>query len=127
MIIKLISCAFGICIVLTYILVYIFRPNSIWFLPSILLQFISFCSMVVCTLILSKIMTSNTLLVLYFLSFLSSYFVLFLLIWNIHLGFSGNIFVEILNIHKGKDFFILPLPYIISNLIILIYIVLNKK
>jgi hypothetical protein len=123
MTLKLIGFSFIICIVLTLIFSNIFRPHSSVFLPSFVLQLFSYGIMVLCILILNKTHFNKTPFI-YILSFILSYITLLFVLWRIN---GGEFILEITKIHKGKDFMSMLFPYITSNILIVLYILLYKK
>lgn len=123
MTLKFIGFSFCICTVLTLIFVNIFRPNSSVFFPSFVLQLLAYAIMLICAFAISKTHISSTILI-YTVSFIVSYFLLLLILWRIN---AGNIFDTIMKVHQGKDFMSMLLPFIASNILLLLYILISKK
>jgi hypothetical protein len=79
--------------------------------------------MLVCAFIISKTQISNT-ITIYTISFIVSYFLLLLILWRIN----ASDFIEtIIKLHKGKDFMSMLFPYIASNFLMVLYLLLFKK
>jgi hypothetical protein len=123
MIFKLIGFSFGICIMLTIALANFYRPNSSVVFPSMVLQILAFAIMLVIAFVFKKVIASNTALN-YSVSFILSYSLLLLVLWRIN---AGELVSTIMKIHKGKDFMSMLLPFIVSNISMLIYILFSKK
>jgi hypothetical protein len=123
MALKFVGYSFCICIILTLVFVNVFRPNSSVFFPSFILQLSAYAIMLVCAFIISKTQISNT-ITIYTISFIVSYFLLLLILWRIN----ASDFIEtIIKLHKGKDFMSMLFPYIASNFLMVLYLLLFKK
>lgn len=120
---KLISLSFCICIVITFIFSNVFRPNSSVFLPSIMLQLVGFIIMALCVFMFRKFQFNYKALT-YMLSFFLSYLLLLFTLWRIN---TGDFYTVIVKAHAGKDFMSLLFPYIISNSLAFLYILLWRR
>lgn len=111
------------CVSLTGILVAINRPDSSVFLPYFVLQGIAFLVMLLCTFLLRRFTARLSDWVLYILSFLVAYATLMLVVWKIN---GANIFEFVGKYHTGKDFFGMVFPFIVTNVLMLIWLTSKK-
>lgn len=122
MIYKNIILAFALCVLSTFGLLLINRPDSSAFIPSMVLQTLAFAILVLLAFLLNKT-TSISDISNYTVSFVAAYVVLLLVVWKIN----GSSFMEfIIKYHKGKDFWSVVVPFIISNLTMIIWQVIRK-
>jgi hypothetical protein len=122
MALKFIGFSFCICIILTLIFVNVFRPNSSVIFPSFILQLSAYAIMLILTFVISKTQIIKT-ITIYALSFIVSYLFLLLVLWRIN----ASDFIEtIIKLHKGKDFMSTIFPYIISNILMILYLFFLK-
>lgn len=121
--VKFISVAFIICITITLILANVVRPNSSVFAPSFVLQLFAYLIMMICAIVVSKTQINNTFSI-YLISFITSYFIIQFILSYIN---SGNLFEIVISINKGKDFMIMLFPFILSNILMGLYILFYKK
>jgi hypothetical protein len=123
MALKFIGFSFCICIILTLIFVNVFRPNSSVIFPSFILQLSAYAIMLILTFVISKTQIIKT-ITIYALSFIVSYLFLLLVLWRIN----ASDFIEtIIKLHKGKDFMSTIFPYIISNILMILYLFFFKN
>lgn len=123
MALKFLGFSYLICFVLTLILINIYRPNSDMIFPFVILQSLAYAIMFLCTFIIGKSKISNTFL-MFSISFIVSYFFLFLFLWRIN---GADIIQTVVDMHRGPDFMSLLVPFIASNILMLLYILISKK
>jgi hypothetical protein len=98
------------------------RPGSSFFLPSVVLQIFAFLVLVLMLFLFEKVLNISQSLN-YLVSFISSYFILMIVIWKIN---DSDLLEFLIKYHKGRDFWSIIVPFIFSNLL-MIFIMIIKK
>lgn len=111
------------CVLSTFIIMLsVGGSGSIFFIFGSILQILAFSSMAIILYLLNKIVLFSNLLN-YSVSFICSYIILMLMVWNI----KGSNFQDFLiNYHKGMNFVCIVLPFAVPNLLAILYLVFNK-
>lgn len=122
MIYKILCLAFGLCFLLTFVMLSINRPGSSLFLPSVVLQIFAFLVLILMLFLFEKVLNISQSLN-YLVSFISSYFILMIVIWKIN---DSDLLEFLIKYHKGRDFWSIIVPFIFSNLL-MIFIMIIKK
>lgn len=123
MLYKCVIISFLLCVVSTFCMLSINRPGSSLFLPSMVLQILSFLIIILFVFLFNRI-GNVSIPVNYFISFISSYIILMIVIWKIN---GSNFLGFIIKYHKGKDFWSIVVPFIVSNLLMITFLILKKR
>lgn len=120
---KYIYFSFSICSALTFIFLVIVDKSIIIFIPTFLIHILAFLILLLSNLFF-KILRLNHIILNFIISFLLSYFFIIFVFWKIN---QGDFFMLVLELHKGKDFIVSLLSYIISNIYIVLYTKFQTK
>ena len=121
--IKNILLAFICCIFITALLSGIYRPGSSLFLPYLFLQTIAFMVMLLSVFLFAKYATKLASQFIYLLSLLIAYIMLMFVIWRIN---GADLLQFVVKYHQGKDFFSMVLPFVITNIFVLIWLIVKN-
>lgn len=115
--------SFSLCVILTFISTSINRPNSSAFFPAFVLGIGAYILMFIIAFVTSKLfsLTDTT---AFIISFLTSYVGLMLILWSIN---GGGILNSLQKLHYGKDFLGFLLPFILSNIALIIWTIIKRK
>lgn len=113
---KRILYAFTLSMFLVYMLVVLNSPNIFVFLPILVLHTLAFITMLIFLLLANKYM-SISFIHSYVLSIIIGYLILIFVVWRIN---EGNFLDFLVKYHIGKDFINLVLPFVISNIVIIL-------
>lgn len=114
---KRILYAFTLSMFLVYILVVLNSPIIFVFLPVLVLHTLAFTTMLILLLLANKYM-SISFICSYGLSIIIGYSILIFVVWRIN---EGNFLDFLVKYHTGKDFINLVLPFVISNIVIILF------
>lgn len=115
--------SFSICSALTFIFLVIVDKSIIIFIPTFLIHILAFLILLLSNLFF-KILRLNHIILNFIISFLLSYFFIIFVFWKIN---QGDFFMLVLELHKVKNFIVSLLPYIISNIYIVLYTKFQTK
>lgn len=115
--------SFCLCVVLTFISMSFNRPNSSSFFPAFILEIAAYILMFIIAITTSKIFSLSDAASIV-ISFLTSYVGLMLILWKIN---GGDIIELTQKFHSGKDFLGFLLPYILSNIALIIWTIIKRK
>ncbi len=123
MLYRYIIISFCLCVLSTFISTSIVRPGSSVFAVAFIFQVAAYFLMVCIAFVVSKVFKwSDTIALI--LSFLLSYFGQLLVLWNIN---GNDFFISMVGFHEGRDFVGFLLPFILSNIVLILWSSIKGK
>jgi hypothetical protein len=99
------------------------RQNSSFFFPAFVLEVAVYVLMSVIALLASKIFSLSD-VASFVISFLISYVGMVIILWKIN---GSDILNAVQSFHSGPDFLGFLLPYILSNMVLIIWTIVKHK